>query len=110
MALATTIQYQFDNGQSLEVIGTFTASGSYATGGNAVTWTSTNIKSTRSPVFVAVSGNGGYFYEYDLANTKLIVRECAASATLAPQIAATTYPSGVSGDTITFRALFPKNI
>lgn len=110
MAIANAVTYQFDNGQSLEVHGTFTASGNYATGGDAVAWTSLNIKSTKSPIFVDVKGIGGYFYEYDHANSKLIVRECAASATLAPQIAASSYPSGVTGDTIKYRAVFPKNI
>lgn len=110
MAIATTVTRQFDNGQSLEVIGNLALSGNYASGGVAIPWTGVNIKSTQLPVFVHVQGNGGYFYEYVVATAKLITRECAASATLAPEIAATTYPVGVSGDTITYRAVFPKNV
>lgn len=110
MPIAATITKQFDNGQSLEVIGTLAASGDYATGGDDVSVANLNIKSTRAPVFISVKGKGGYFYEYIVGTAKLIVRECAGSATLAPEIAATAYPVGVTGDVITFRGLFRKNI
>ena len=110
MPLTATITNQYDNGQSLEVIGTLVASGDYSTGGDSIPRTDLNIKSSRAPVFVSVKGKGGYIYEYIVGTALLLVRECAGSATLAPEIAASAYPSGVTGDTITFRALFLKNI
>jgi len=110
MPIAATITKQYDNGQSLEVIGTLTASGDYSAGGDTVSVADLNIKSTRAPLFLTVKGKGGYIYEYIIGTAKLIVRECAGSATLAPEIAASAYPSGVTGDTITFRGLFLKNI
>lgn len=111
MAIATAVTHQFDNGQVLEVLGTFTASGNYATPGDAVSWASTNIKSTRTPLFVTAYGIAGYVYVYDLASDKLkvYVGDADAQDPLI-EVSDGAYPAAVTGDTITFRALFPKNI
>jgi len=110
MAIAVAVTNQFDNGQVLEVLGTFTASGNYVASGDAVAWTSLNIKSTRAPLHVSVVGIAGYVYEYDIAAQTLWVRESVAAGNPLAEIPVAPYPAGITGDTIRFRALFPKNI
>lgn len=110
MAIANALTHQFDNGQSIEVLGTFTASGNYAAGGTAVAWTGLGIKSTQAPLFVQVVGKAGYVYEYDDANAKLLTRESVAAGNPLAEIPTAAYPAGVTGDTIKYRAVFKKNV
>ena len=111
MAIAVTVTKQFDNGQSLEVLGTFTASGNYATPGDAVSWASTNIKTTKSPLHVDVYGIAGYVYIYDIAANKLKVYTSGANAQDAlAELSNGAYGAPITGDTIRFRAIFQKNI
>jgi hypothetical protein len=110
MAIANALTHQFDNGQSLEVLGTFTVSGNYAAGGTAVVWTGLGIKSTRAPLFVQVVGKSGYVYEYDDATAKLITREDGAASLPLAEIPTAAYPAAVIADVIKYRAVFKKNV
>ena len=109
MAIAVAITKQFDNSQSLDVIGTFTASGNYATPGDAISWANTNVKSTQAPVFLTATGEAGFVYVYDYSTAKLKVYTSGANAQdpLA-ELSDGAYPAGVTGDVITFRAVFVK--
>ena len=85
----------------------------YATGGLALGATEFGPKMpwgpAVKPLFLLVAGMAGYQYEWDRANALLLVRQSAASATVMGEITGGgAIPSGVSGDTISFIALFNK--
>lgn len=94
--------------------------GDYATGGLPLTWvplTGADGKnffpssgySSLKPTLAIVYGIAGYVYAYDFATNKLLilVQGAAAGDPLA-ELGATTMPSGVTGDTITFLAFFTE--
>lgn len=66
------------------------------------------ISPAQVPLFLQAQGIAGYQYEWDRANEHLLIRESAASATVMGEIATSAIPGGVSGDTISFIALFNK--
>jgi hypothetical protein len=80
----------------------------YATGGLVVPWANKG-GSTKPPIpgTVRFAGKSGYTYEYDDANTKLMIRT-DLTANPSAEIAAAAIPAGVSGDTIKVVAQFPK--
>ena len=87
------------------------SSDTYATGGLAlgVTEFGAKVLSHLKPLFLVAFGIAGYDYKWDRANSKLFVRQSAASATVLGEITGGgAIPSGVSGDTISFIALFNK--
>jgi hypothetical protein len=85
--------------------GTLAFTGSYATGGDAVSFASLlPIAKGASPVFVEINGIAGYYYQYVKAAGKIIIWG-PGSAT---QLAAGAYPGGITGDTVSFEAVFPK--
>lgn len=108
LALGSVIS-ALDTGQALAVVGTLTASGNYAAGGDAPSWASSLIKSTKAPYCVFLSGIAGFVYVWDRAAGKVWTYTSGANAQdpLA-ELSAGAYPAGVTGDTITFLALFPK--
>jgi hypothetical protein len=110
MALAVTVSY-IDapaGSQFVHAYGTLTFSGSYATGGEAVTWQGlgtqgTQIPSSQAPTKVYVDGINGYYYQWVASTGKVKI-----STTAATELTATTYPAGVTGDAVTFEAIFLK--
>jgi hypothetical protein len=97
-----------DTGKELVVIGTLAFSGNYSTGGVDIsaTFKTADIKTTQKPDRLTVEGIGIYIYQFDRANNKLLIRDGSSSNA---QIAASTLPAGVTGDTVSFTAWFPKS-
>lgn len=112
MALAVTVTKHWDDGKILHVLGTITASGSYTTGGDTLSFADPKIKSASVPLFVNVIGSAGYIYSFVPGTTQATgkLKVFAAPATAGPltEISQAAYPSGVTGDTIQFNALFVK--
>lgn len=106
MALAVNITNKIVAGSLLHVFGTITPSGSYVTGGEVPSWTA--LPTRKNPFYVHIDGKAGYVYTYDYANSKVMVFQCAAAANPMGQIPAAAYPGGVTGDTISFYAVFPQ--
>lgn len=99
------------------VLGTIAVTASTATytaGGIVLNFFQDAIKATRIPISVMISGIAGYLYEYvngtDASNGLLMIRAQKASASdhdaLTELADATAMPAGVSGDTITFEAIW----
>ena len=110
MAASFTPLKVVDTGDVYLAIGTLALSGNYAAGGEslATTFDVISIKSSRQVIHLVATGVKGHFYEYNYATDKLMVRECAGSAAVAGEIAASGYPVTVTGDTITVTAFFEK--
>ncbi len=87
------------------------SSDEYAAGGLDLGKTEFGAKSPATPgtpLQLFAKGIAGYVYEWDRANEHLLIRESAGSNTVLSEIATSAIPSGVSGDTISFIALFAK--
>lgn len=82
---AITKVAQYVIGDRREHIYTFTAPGSYTTGGDALTKADLGFASTADPEFdVAIRSAGGYVFEYDHTNSKVkAYRQTAATGALA---------------------------
>lgn len=114
MALAINI-VDIDSGENdLYVFGTLTASGSYASGGDALDFTTVanQIGASQAPVQVWVGGSSGDSYAFvraaspALANGKLKIN--TASNT---ELASGVYPGRITGDAnIQIEAVFNKLI
>lgn len=113
MSITVTITDDWSDGKRQHVVGTLTFAGTYATGGEAITWSGFKIKSKLSPVLCQIEGIAGYHYEYVPSTKKVIVRGQEPTSSTAAVIAlsehaAATYVSAVSGDTVTFYAIFKQ--
>lgn len=124
MALAGAILSTAEGGLAVvssphlvEILFSITPSGSYTTGGDTLDLTALTgapglgiPPTAQLPLQVVITGIAGYDYKYvngsTLANGLVIVRQSAGSAAPMAQIAQTTYPAGVTGDTIVARASF----
>jgi len=91
------------------------AADTYAAGGLVLTGANFRAKTVLSPEALPqvlhARGIAGYYYEYNRATGKLLVRaQTNAAAEDAPlgELAAAAIPAGVSGDTISFIAIFDK--
>ncbi len=106
MALAVAVTNRVKMQNAVMVVGRITASGSYATGGDALALT-TLSGLLRSPIKVEIEGKAGYKYEWDSTNAKMLTRYggAAVSQPMA-EIPAAAYPAGVTGDVITFTAIY----
>lgn len=110
---ANTVSKPVDLGPYMLYGFALTASGNYATGGDSLAsvFTGIDFKSSVKPIFILAQGIAGYKYEFDYTNNKLLVRQdggSSGSAAALPEIGATTYPVGVSGDTILCLGIFQK--
>ena len=118
MAIAIAVQSVNSSGDITQVAGTLTFSGSYATGGDTLDWTTANeqISETGQVLSVATppkqmstdsqNGNAGYYVPVQgsaLNNWK--VKCFVGSGT---EVSAGAYPSSVTGDIVAFRAEFAK--
>ncbi len=88
------------------------AAGDYTAGGIGLAFrTLADWKGTNEPDFVKVVGISGYFYEWDRANKKLIIRQqrdpAAAGGADIPftELAGAAMPTAVVADTINFFAV-----
>lgn len=117
MSLAISVTESWFDGQRQHVVGTITPSGNYATGGDALDFTSQHkIKSPkgRVPTHVEIQGASGFAYRWvpgtDLATGKVkVLGQEPTNATVGvialTELAAAAYPAGVTGDTIRFHAI-----
>lgn len=92
------------------VTASIVASGSYATGGDALDFAPLAGLTTKQPDFVQVEGIAGFVYQYDGVAKKLLVYSNTAGGANAPlgEHTAATYAAGVSGDTIKALATWLK--
>ena len=108
MSLVAAVTNHWTDGKRIHVIGTITASGNYTTGGDTVSLALPQIKSNSAPLFVDVKGQAGYTYQFkpgtSMSNGLL---GCYSGGT---ETAAGAYPGGITGDIITFHAIFHKFI
>lgn len=120
MALVVTPVSAVDNGKEMVCEGTIVASGNYATGGDTLDLTpfaagvsGRNFGIASPPKYViACNGFAGYVYQVKIGtalnNSLMKVLQSAGSAAPLAEIAASAYPGGVTGDTITIVLVFKK--
>jgi hypothetical protein len=119
MALSTAVvsvtddRNTFAMGQKFAVIGTIAIGASpltYAAGGIVMSLFGALIKASRTPDMVIVQGQSGYVYVYvpgsDGSNGLLKVFQQSAATSALTEVPTAAVPAGVSGDTITFLAIF----
>ena len=86
--------------------------GTYVTNGLPISFVNEQLKvATAKPAAVSFSGLAGYVYVYDYAHATIRIFETGNATTGVPlqELAnALAMPAGVSGDTITFHAEFPR--
>jgi hypothetical protein len=106
-------RYSFSTGSKYRVLGTMAISASpavYVTGGIVMSFFVPLIKASRTPIVVYVQGQSGYIYQYvpgaDASLGLLKIFQQSAATSALTEIPASAIPAGVSGDTITFDALF----
>jgi hypothetical protein len=106
----------YDNTQRMQhVYGTVAIGASpltYATGGVALSWKIEGIKSTSQlPIWVEFISFGGSGYQYaweKTGNTIQILTGAAAQSPLTELTNGAAIPAAVSGDTISFHAVFVR--
>ena len=115
MALAFTLVDTWDDGQRIHVAGTIAASGSYSTGGDTLDLSQFPlIAATQPPVqgTAWMDGLAGYDYVFipgsAMNNGKVKIFAEGSSAGAFPELAASSYPGAITGDTVTFYGIFKK--
>ena len=74
--ITATVDKQHDTGDLLLVRGTLAFTDNYVSGGDSLAAVFTGkVNSTLKAFQLFVTGTGGYMYEYDEPNNKLLVRE-----------------------------------
>ena len=115
MALTFTLVDTWDDGKRIHVAGTAAASGNYSTGGDTLDlsqWPA--VAATQAPIQGAawIDGLSGYDYAFipgsAMNNGKVKIFAPGSSAGAFPELAASSYPGAITGDTITFYGIFPK--
>ena len=110
----TDERYSFVAGNKYFVVGQVAISASPATytqGGIAMNMFIPLLKATMTPIFVIIQGQSGYVYIYipgadASAGLLKILTGAAAQSALTELTNGANIPAGVSGDTITFLAIF----
>lgn len=104
LVLNTEERKRWFDGQRFHSVGTITPSGSYVTGGDVLSFTDPNIKSSRIPEEVVIHGIAGFGYSYDPQTDQSDGLMLAHDGTT--ELAAAAYPAGVLADTISYHAIF----
>lgn len=109
MALAVTVTNHWEDTKRVMVIGTLVATGNYVTGGDTINFGDPLIKSNSAPLFVVFNRLSKYLmamvFGTLISNGK--VKFTVPDTGL--EVAAGAYPAGITGDTITFFAIFKKH-
>jgi hypothetical protein len=108
MIALTTVSNASAQQNCLQVIGTFTLTDSYTTGGEDVATALKNdlVKSSGPPFALVATGVTGYIFQYNAVTGKLMI----FSSTTA-QLAQASYPAGLTtSNPVTFIAWLPKLI
>lgn len=102
MALATTVQKKYARLREIVLKTLITPSGSYATGGDALDFRGLPGWTPEDPIQVDIKGKGGYIYEYDYQNRKMLVRIATTTGANIPlaEHSAAAYAAGVTADVI----------
>jgi hypothetical protein len=115
MALTFSLVDTWDDGQRIHLAGTATASGNYSTGGDTLDLSQFPlVAATQPPVqgTAWMDGLSGYDYVFvpgsAMNNGKVKIFQQGSSAGAFPELAAGSYPSAITGDTITFYGIFRK--
>lgn len=116
VAYVTTITNQWSDGQRLHVTGTIVMSGVYVANGDILNWQNAidarqgfiGIMTQNQPDMVFIQGIAGFVYVWTPANNKIKILTGAAAQAALTELAAGALPAGVTGDTITFYAIFKK--
>lgn len=101
MAATVTEQRRNAGQKTIETMGTITLSGSYTTGGESVAIPKPGT--TKNPNFVEFNSKNGNAFQWDVAAAKM-----KAFSAVGTELTAGAYAAGYTGDTITYRAEFPK--
>ena len=115
MALTFSLVDTWQDGNRVQVTGTVAAYGSYVAGGDTVDLSQfPAVSSMRAPIqgTAWMDGLAGYDYVFTpgsaMNNGKVKIFQQSASAGPFPELAAGSYPSAITSDTITFYGIFPK--
>lgn len=115
MALTFTLIDTWDDGKRIYVTGSIAASGNYTTGGDTLDLSQAPIVASSQPPITGsawMDGLAGYDYVFApgaaMNSNKVKIFQQGASAGAFPELAAGTYPSAITGDTITFYGIFKK--
>ena len=108
-------RYQWSMGSKYCVIGSLAISAgpaTYVTGGIACSLLTSAVKATRAPFFMRIQNQSGFVYRYipgvdaSTGLLKIFVQDAVATNPLLEMANTTAIPAGVSGDVITFFAIF----
>jgi len=90
------------------VIVRLTPSGSYPALGDPLDFKTLGRTSNKQPILVDIYGQGGYIYQYDLANKKVMVRVATTTGANIPlaEHSAAAYAAGVTSDFILAEVMF----
>jgi hypothetical protein len=98
---------------SEEIYGTFTVvEGNYVANGIPLVWVGNvfPVSNASAPYHCTAYGIAGYVYAFDSGHNSLrIFRSAASPAALGEMVAGGACGTGITGDTISFRALFSKD-
>jgi hypothetical protein len=117
MALAFTLVDSWDDGRRVHVVGSVAASGSYTTGGDTLDLSPIEplgVPTTQPPIAGTawMDGLAGYDYRFTpgaAINSGLVkIFQDAGAAGPFAELAAGSYPSAITADTITFYGIFPR--
>ena len=117
MALTFTLVDSWDDGKRIHVAGTVAVSGSYTTGGDTLDLSpieALGVPTTKPPIAGTawMDGLAGYDYIFApgaaISSNRMKVFEQASAAGAFSELAAGSYPSAITGDTVTFYGIFPR--
>lgn len=102
MAVSLAVLKRSKSGNGIDAQVQLTFSGTYPTGGEAVSFEAAVGITNRPPSNVMVAGKAGFLYQYDSLNKKVLVLcNTAGGANLRmDEHTAATYVAGVSGDVV----------
>lgn len=112
----TTITNQWSDGQRLHVLGNIVMAGVYVALGDILNWQNAidsrqgfiGLMTQNQPDYVIITGIAGFVYVWTPATQKLQIRTGAAAQAALTDLTPGALPAGVTGDTITFYAIFKK--